>query len=178
LNNPWGCTTCTPQRPSGCCHASSADVPSPLDEDRAAAPSLVDHTVKEVGGALVAEDRVKSTASRAAVPVPLFVIDELTARVSREGLTDPDSYLFTAPEGGPVRGAAFRHRVWPRAVRAAGLEGLTFHGLRHTLAGLLIRAGRAPEGHPGPDGPQHHPHDTGHLRPRAAWRGRRGDRRP
>ena len=35
--------------------------------------------------------------------------------------------------------------VWPKAIRAAGLEGFTFHGLRHTLAGLLIAQGAHPK---------------------------------
>ncbi|MEW2253725.1 site-specific integrase [Streptomyces sp. NPDC047869] len=54
-----------------------------------------------------------------------------------------DDLLFTAPEGGPLRYANFRSRVFDPAVRAAGLEGLgiTPHKLRHTAASLAIAAG-------------------------------------
>ena len=49
--------------------------------------------------------------------------------------------MFVAPEGGPLRRSTFRTRVFDPAVNSADLEGLTFHGLRHTAAGLLIEAG-------------------------------------
>ncbi|MFE1430366.1 tyrosine-type recombinase/integrase [Streptomyces fungicidicus] len=54
-----------------------------------------------------------------------------------------DDLLFTAPEGGPLRYANFRSRVFDPAVKAAGLEGLgiTPHKLRHTAASLAIAAG-------------------------------------
>jgi integrase len=40
-----------------------------------------------------------------------------------------------------MRVANFRNRVWRPAVRTAGLDGLTFHGLRHSAAGLMIEVG-------------------------------------
>ncbi|QLJ05724.1 site-specific integrase [Streptomyces sp. NEAU-sy36] len=54
-----------------------------------------------------------------------------------------DDLLFTAPEGGPLRYANFRSRVFDPAVKEAGLEGLgiTPHKLRHTAASLAIAAG-------------------------------------
>ncbi len=40
-----------------------------------------------------------------------------------------------------MRAGNFRARIWKPAVRATGLDGLTFHGLRHTAAGLMIEVG-------------------------------------
>lgn len=51
--------------------------------------------------------------SRARLPVPEFVIDELAAHVMRRALTDLNGYLFTAAEGGLLRVLRFRHRVAP-----------------------------------------------------------------
>jgi integrase len=49
--------------------------------------------------------------------------------------------VFTAPDGGPVRPSLFRRRVWRPAVRAAGLEPLRIHDLRHSAVALWIAAG-------------------------------------
>jgi integrase len=49
--------------------------------------------------------------------------------------------VFVAPEGGPLRRSTFRTRVFDPAVRRSGLDGLTFHGLRHSAVGLMIEVG-------------------------------------
>lgn len=74
------------------------------------------------------------------VPLPRSFADELgTLAHGRKA----DALLFTAPEGGPLRYANFRSRVFDPAVKAAGLEGMgiTPHKLRHTAASLAIAAG-------------------------------------
>jgi hypothetical protein len=53
--------------------------------------------------------------------------------------------VFTAPQGGPLRVTAFRARVWRPATRAAGLDGLRIHDLRHTAVALWIAAGANPK---------------------------------
>lgn len=40
--------------------------------------------------------------------------------------------------------ANFGKRTWNPAIKAAQLTGLTFHGLRHTAAGLMISGGYSP----------------------------------
>ncbi|MFB7162061.1 tyrosine-type recombinase/integrase [Streptomyces sp. NPDC056242] len=74
------------------------------------------------------------------VPLPRSFADELgsLARARRA-----DDLLFSAPEGGPLRYANFRARVFDPAVREAGLDGMgvTPHKLRHTAASLAIAAG-------------------------------------
>jgi hypothetical protein len=53
--------------------------------------------------------------------------------------------VFTAPQGGPLRVTGFRARVWRPATRAAGLDGLRIHDLRHTAVALWIAAGANPK---------------------------------
>jgi integrase len=82
---------------------------------------------------------VKNREKRS-VPLPRSFADELgtLARGRRA-----DDLLFTAPEGGPLRYANFRSRIFDPAVKAAGLDGMgiTPHKLRHTAASLAIAAG-------------------------------------
>ena len=102
----------------------------------------VAETIAEVRGHVLRAD-VKTNASRRTLPLPSFLTEELSAHFRARGLTgaDPDALIFVADDGGPVRAANFRHRVWKEATRDADLEGLTFHHLRHTSVGFLIDAG-------------------------------------
>jgi integrase len=60
------------------------------------------------------------------------------------GLDDPGAFVFTAPQGGPLRVIGFRARVWRPATRKADLNGLRIHDLRHTaVAGPKEVATRA-----------------------------------
>ncbi|HEX5877112.1 MAG TPA: tyrosine-type recombinase/integrase, partial [Actinomycetota bacterium] len=47
--------------------------------------------------------------------------------------------------GGTLRLVGFRHRIWRPATRAAGLDGLRIHDLRHTAVALWIAAGANPK---------------------------------
>jgi integrase len=85
----------------------------------------------------------KTRASRRTVGLPRFVVEELAAYLTGPG--DPEAFVFTAPQGGPLRVTAFRARVWRPATRAAGLEGLRIHDLRHTAVALWIAAGANPK---------------------------------
>jgi len=74
------------------------------------------------------------------VPLPRSFADELGGLARGR---QADELLFTAPEGGPLRYANFRSRVFDPAVKEAGLGGMgiTPHKLRHTAASLAISAG-------------------------------------
>ncbi len=85
----------------------------------------------------------KTRASRRTVGLPRFVVEELAAHLT--GPRDTEAFVFTAPQGGPLRLPAFRGRVWRPAVRAAGLDGLRIHDLRHTAVALWIAAGANPK---------------------------------
>jgi hypothetical protein len=51
----------------------------------------------------------KTRASRRTVGLPRFVVEELAPHPAGAG--DPDAFVFTAPQGGPLRVTAFRARV-------------------------------------------------------------------
>ena len=86
----------------------------------------------------------KTRASRRTAGLPRFVVEELAAP-HLAGRDDPEAFVFTAPEGGPLRVNLFRARVWRPAIRAAGLDGLRIYDLRHTAVALWIAAGANPK---------------------------------
>lgn len=98
----------------------------------------ITHNYTDVSGVL-ALGPVKNHEKRS-VPLPRSFADELGTLASGRLQTD---LLFTAPEGGPLRYANFRSRVFDPAVKEAGLGGMgvTPHKLRHTAASLAIAAG-------------------------------------
>jgi len=71
------------------------------------------------------------------VPIPLFLADDLAVHMAGKG---PDDLVFTSPRGAVLRNLNFRRNVFDPAARAAGLEGLTPHELRHTAASLAVSA--------------------------------------
>ena len=72
------------------------------------------------------------------MPIPKFLVDELGALKAGKG---PKDLLFTGDRGGVLRNGNFRRDVFDQAARAAGLDGLTPHELRHTAASLAVSAG-------------------------------------
>lgn len=84
---------------------------------------------------------VKTKASRRTLAVPPFLVDLLAAHLAATGRTAPDALVFQSTEGGPLRATNWRRRVWAPATKAAGVEGLTFDGLRHTAVGFMIALG-------------------------------------
>jgi integrase len=87
----------------------------------------------------------KTKAGRRGVPVPSFVAETLAAYVAAIGANDRDALVFPGPSGGVLRASNFRHRFWLPAVRAAGVDGLRVHDMRHTAAALAIAAGAHPK---------------------------------
>lgn len=78
------------------------------------------------------------THQRRTVVLPRMLVDALAQQVEGKG---EDDLVFPAPGGGVLRNSNFRHRVLTPAARAAGLDGLSPHDLRHTAASLAIAAG-------------------------------------
>lgn len=72
------------------------------------------------------------------VPIPRFLVEDLAAHATGKG---SDDLVFEAPHGGVLRASNFRRDVFEPAARAAGLEGLVPHELRHTAASLAIASG-------------------------------------
>lgn len=79
----------------------------------------------------------KSGESRT-VALPGFLVEELAQACEGKSLDAP---LFEAPSGGFVRRPNSQHGWFVAAARAAGVEGLTPHDLRHTAASLAVQAG-------------------------------------
>lgn len=102
-------------------------------------------TVSEVHGHGLVYGPPK-TYERRSVPLPPTVADELGALMVN-GRPHPDAFVFTAPDGGPLRHRNFMARHFKPAVDASAVPaGMRFHDLRHTCAALLINAD--PPAHP------------------------------
>jgi integrase len=85
----------------------------------------------------------KTRASRRTIGLPRAVVNVLAEHLATGG--QPADFVFTNPQGGPLRIAGFRYRIWRPATTAAGLEGLRIHDLRHTAVALWIAAGASPK---------------------------------
>jgi len=97
-------------------------------------------TLNEVEGNFV-KGAGKTLSSRRTISVPVRILDELSTHLARMGRTDPEDLVFQAPAGGPVRATNFRNRVYDPALRRAGLDGLSFHRLRHSAGHMLRELG-------------------------------------
>jgi integrase len=98
--------------------------------------------VGEVGGRLtIGQPKTRAGVRTVAASEPLM--RELAEHLRRRALpaADEDAWVFAAPDGGPLRYSHFRNRVFAPAVERAGLEGVTFHGLRHSAATAWVAAG-------------------------------------
>ncbi|MEM9893771.1 MAG: site-specific integrase [Actinomycetota bacterium] len=96
--------------------------------------------VAESGGQLD-RSNVKTASSVRTLHLPDPMLAELQAHIERYELDDPKALLFADSTGGMVRASNFRDRVFLPAVTAAGLDGLTFHGLRHSAATIWMSVG-------------------------------------
>lgn len=82
--------------------------------------------------------------SAGTITIPTSISGELARHIDTFGV-GAEGHVFTSPEGRPLSYANFYRRAWIPAVRAAGLEPFTPHGLRHTAVALAIEAGAHPK---------------------------------
>lgn len=102
----------------------------------------VAETLTDVDGTLVSSGTTKTSKVRT-VPIPRFIAEELAPLVAGKS---PEDYVFTSPDGGPLRHSNFYRRHFRPAVARAGLpDGVRFHDARHTYAGFLIAEGAHPK---------------------------------
>ncbi|MFI9846500.1 tyrosine-type recombinase/integrase [Nonomuraea sp. NPDC051941] len=103
----------------------------------------VEQQVQQTAGHGVRVCELKTPTSYRTVPLPQVVIDALAAHL-RAHPAEPDGFVFTAPEGGPIVYNHFMDNVWRDAVKAAALpSGTGPHALRHAYASTLIAAGES-----------------------------------
>ncbi len=103
----------------------------------------VAETCVEISGHLIF-NQPKTRAGRRSLTLPRTVMTELNEHLATYTAPDAGALVFTAPEGGPLRVPAWRRRQWAPAVKAAGLEPLRPHDLRHTAVALWIASGANP----------------------------------
>jgi integrase len=77
----------------------------------------------------------KTASSVRTIPASQWVLDELAVHVGRRH----DGFVLHR-DGDPVDHNAFDYR-WRQTAKAAGVEGLRYHALRHAFASMLISAG-------------------------------------
>jgi integrase len=94
------------------------------------------------GGGELYTDTLKSSRARTVPLVPLVV--PIIERWSQGKAAK--EWLFSAPEGGPLRETNWKRSVrWAEAKRAIGRPGLRVHDLRHTAASIWLGAGADPK---------------------------------
>jgi integrase len=105
----------------------------------------ISENVGEVRGRIVV-GQPKTRAGKRTIAVSSRLVELIGEHLARAGLTaaDGDAYVFQAPDGGPLRYRNWHGRVWAPAVRQAGLEGLTFHALRHLSTTAMVASGVDP----------------------------------
>jgi integrase len=69
------------------------------------------------------------------------VVEELAAHLAKiQG-----DLVFPSPDGGLLSRTRFRTRIWLPATKAAGLDGVRVHDLRHSAVSLWIATGANPK---------------------------------
>lgn len=102
----------------------------------------VEETLSELAGSgEIVFGPPKTTRSRRTVTLPGEVRQALAGLVAARG---SDELVFTTPNVLPLRTRNFR-RVWLAACGRAGIDGFTFHGLRHSHVAFLLSAKEVPD---------------------------------
>lgn len=110
------------------------------DVDLQAGEVSVAQTLVEIGGR-VSFGPPKSRASVRTIACPPPLVGELATHIGHRGIVEPDDLLFVNRVGAPVKRSPFRTHVFAPAVGEVGLDGLTFHGLRHSAATQWVASG-------------------------------------
>jgi integrase len=105
----------------------------------------VRRTASDVAGRIIVGPP-KTAKSIRTVVLPRTITDQLAQHATQQDQTNPQAWMFPAPQGGPIRRTAWMRRVWKPALRAAGLDaGLGTHTLRRSQVALLIAQGEHPK---------------------------------
>ncbi|WP_200210889.1 tyrosine-type recombinase/integrase [Micromonospora coerulea] len=109
----------------------------PEDVDREARTIKIDRQVQPGPDGTVEECALKNKPSYRTVPAGQVVLAALAPHLDA---TKDGQWLFRTKDDQPLHRSRFNESIWRPAVKAAGVEGATFHDLRHFYASALIRA--------------------------------------
>jgi len=101
----------------------------------------VDRQLQELKGGELVEGPPKTDAGLREIALPPHVIPDLARHLAAYVGADPWSYVFTSPDGSPLRRSNFNRRVWQPACASAEITGVRFHDLRHTGTTFAASAG-------------------------------------
>jgi site-specific recombinase XerD len=102
---------------------------------------IVSTTAVEVHGRVTFGHEPTTKRSKRTVPIARSVMRRVEDHLATWVGAQSESIVFTARRGGPLFRSTFAREVWRPAVARAGLEGFTFHGLRHSFLAILVAAG-------------------------------------
>jgi integrase len=102
---------------------------------------IVTSTAVEVQGKVTLGHEPKTKRSKRTIPVARSVMRRIEHHLATYVDPGPDALVFTGARGGPLFRSTFGRHVWKPAVARAGLQGFTFHGLRHSFVAILVAAG-------------------------------------
>jgi integrase len=109
-----------------------------IDLDKATVTVVASASELSDGTRIVGEP--KSWAGRRTVSIPAAILPALEQHLATYSEPGPDGVVFVGPKGGPLRRGNFNHS-WKMLTRAAELDGLRFHDLRHTGNTLAAMTG-------------------------------------
>ena len=102
---------------------------------------IVSTTAVEVHGRVTLGHEPKTKRSKRTVPIARSVMRRVEDHLATWVGAQSESLVFTSRRGGPLFRSTFAREVWRPAVARGGLEGFTFHGLRHSFVAILVAAG-------------------------------------
>lgn len=102
---------------------------------------IVSTTAVEVRGKVTLGHEPKTRRSKRTIPIARSVMRRIEQHLATRVDASPAALVFTGSRGGPLFRSTFGRHVWKPAVARAGLEGFTFHGLRHSFVAILVAAG-------------------------------------
>lgn len=96
---------------------------------------------------MVAVTSSKTDAGVRELPLDRDEIVRISRHITETGRqgADPESHLFTSPNGSRLNHSNFRRRVFLPACEKAGLVDVTFHDLRRTHGTMLVSEGHDPK---------------------------------